>query len=161
MMMNHCSNSNTQFINGLNTEQNIVDTMIRRNTLIVVAMLLLMMPLSTISGQTTTDETQTNIIVNWSNETTSEHAYLINNCKLVNENQSGQILDNGIINLSWNENDTQSRIILPTTINLGDSISIDVRASETEIFCSRTIDITYWNQPINCLLYTSPSPRDS
>ena len=103
-MMNHCSNSNTQFINGLNTEQNVVDTMIRRNTLIVVGMLLLMMPLSTISGQTNTDETECNIIVDWSNGTSSEHAYVINNWNLVNEtqteihwsheNKSGQILGN-------------------------------------------------------------------
>ena len=159
MMMRHCSNSNTQFINGLNTEQNVVDTMTRRTTLIVVGMLLLMMPLSTISGQTNTDETECNIIVDWSNGTSNEHAYVINNWNLVNEtqteihwsheNQSGEILGNGTIFPSWNDNDTQARIILPTIINLGDSISIDVSASETEIFCSRTIDITYWNQPIN------------
>ena len=72
--------------------------------MIVVGMLLLMMPLSTISGQTTTDENECNIIVDWSNGTGSEHAYVINNWDLVNEsqtevhwsheNQSGQIIDN-------------------------------------------------------------------
>ncbi len=159
MRMKHTSNSNTQLINGLNTEQSIVGNMNRRSILIVVGMLLLMIPLSTISGQTNNDETECNIIVDWSNGTSSEHAYVINNWDLVNdsqtevhwshENQSGQILENGTIYPSWNENDTKARIILPTNIDLGDSISIDVKASENEIFCSRTIDITYWNQPIN------------
>ena len=159
MRIKNTSNCNTQFINGLNTEQSIVGNMNRRSTLIVVAMLLLMIPLSTISGQANNDETECNIIIDWSNGTSSEHAYVINNWDLVNdsqtevhwshENQSGQILENGTIYPSWNENNTQARIILPTNIDLGDSISIDVKASETEIFCSRTIDITYWNQPIN------------
>ncbi len=159
MRIKNTSNCNTQFINGLNTEQSIVGNMNRRSTLIVVGMLLLMIPLSTISGQTNNDETECNIIIDWSNGTSSEHAYVINNWDLVNdsqtevhwshENQSGQILENGTIYPSWNENNTQARIILPTNIDLGDSISIDVKASETEIFCSRTIDITYWNQPIN------------
>ena len=159
MRMNHRSDINTQFINGLKMEQNLEYIMIRRNTLIVVGMLLLMMPVSTISGQITTDESECNIIVDWSNGTSSEHAYLITNWDSVNdtqteiywthENQSGQTLDNGTIYPNWNENNTQPRIILPTIISLGDSISIDVRASETEIFCSRTIDVTYWNQPIN------------
>ena len=129
----------------------------RRNTLIVVSMLLLMVPLSPISGQAINDETQCKIIVDWSNGTNSEHAYIINNLSLVNEtevhwsheNQSGQVLDSGIIYPNWTENGTQARIILPTIIDLGDSISIDVKVSETEISCSRIIDITYWNQPIN------------
>ena len=129
----------------------------RRNTLIVVSMLLLMMPFSSISGQAINDETQCKIIVDWSNGTNSEHAYIINNLSLVNEtevhwsheNQSGQVLDSGIIYPNWTENGTQARIILPTIIDLGDSISIDVKVSETEISCSRIIDITYWNQPIN------------
>jgi len=159
MRIKNTSNCNTQFINGLNTEQSIVGNMNRRSTLIVVGMLLLMIPLSTISGQTNNDETECNIIVDWSNGTSSEHAYVINNWDLVNdsqtevhwshENQSGQILENGTIYPSWNENNTEARIILPTNIDLGDSISIDVKASENEIFCSRTIDITYWNQPVN------------
>ena len=157
MKRNHFSKSNTQFINGLNTEQNIEQTMNRRNTLIVVSMLLLMMPFSSISGQAINDETQCKIIVDWSNGTNSEHAYIINNLSLVNEtevhwsheNQSGQVLDSGIIYPNWTENGTQARIILPTIIDLGDSISIDVKVSETEISCSRIIDITYWNQPIN------------
>ena len=115
MRMKHTSNSNTQLINGLNTEQSIVGNMNRRSTLIVVGMLLLMIPLSTISGQTNNDETECNIIVDWSNGTSSEHAYVINNWDLVNdsqtevhwshENQSGQILENGTIYPSWNEND--------------------------------------------------------
>ena len=129
----------------------------RRNTLIVVSMLLLMVPFSPISGQAINDETQCKIIVDWSNGTNSEHAYIINNLSLVNEtevhwsheNQSGQVLDSGIIYPNWTENGTQARIILPTIIDLGDSISIDVKVSETEISCSRIIDITYWNQPIN------------
>ena len=157
MKRNHFSKSNTQFVNGLNTEQNIEQTMNRRNTLIVVSMLLLMMPFSSISGQAINDETQCKIIVDWSNGTNSEHAYIINNLSLVNEtevhwsheNQSGQVLDSGIIYPNWTENGTQARIILPTIIDLGDSISIDVKVSETEISCSRIIDITYWNQPIN------------
>ena len=159
MRIKNTSNCNTQFINGLNTEQSIVRNMNRRSTLIVVAMLLLMIPLSTTSGQANNDETECNIIIDWSNGTSSEHAYVINNWDLVSdsqtevhwshENQSGQILENGTIYPSWNENDTKARIILPTNIDLGDSISIDVKASENEIFCSRTIDITYWNQPIN------------
>ena len=135
MIRNYFSKSNTQFINGLNTEQNIEPIMNWRDTLVVVSMLLLMMPLSTISGQGVNDETQCNIIVDWTNGTTSEHAYIINNLSLINEtevhwsheNQSGQVLESGIIYPNWTGNASQARIILPTIIDLDDSISIDVR----------------------------------
>ena len=121
-------------------------------------MLLLMMPLSTISGQVS-EEPECSIIVDWTNGINSEHAYIINNWTSINQTQTavnwshqseeGMIIGNGTISPSWNENDSHGRIILPTSINLGDSISIDVSTSGTESFCSRTIDITYWNQPIN------------
>ncbi len=157
-MMNHCSDYYTQFNNGLNTERITVLFMNRRNALIVVAMLLLMMPLSTISGQTN-EISECRIIVDWNNGTNSEHAYIINNWSVVNatdtevrwshENQSGNMINNGSVIPHWNENETHSRIVLPTSMNLGDSITIDVFTSQTGIRCSRTIDITYWNQPIN------------
>jgi len=131
---------------------------LKRNAFIITAMLLLMMPLSSISGQTN-EEDRCNIVVDWSNGTNSEHAYIINNWTLINgtdteihwshQNNSGATMDNGSILPNWNENETNARIVLPTSINLGDSISIDVSTSQTEIHCSRTIEITYWNQPIN------------
>jgi len=131
---------------------------LKRNAFIITAMLLLMMPLSSISGQTN-EEDRCNIVVDWSNGTNSEHAYIINNWTLINgtdteihwshQNNSGATMDNGSILPNWNENETNARIVLPTSINLGDSVSIDVSTSQTEIHCSRTIEITYWNQPIN------------
>ena len=44
---------------------------------------------------------------------------------------------------------------------------IYVEVSTTEATCSRSLDMTMWNQPASdheitrCLLYTSPSPRDA
>ena len=49
-------------------------------------------------------------------------------------------------------------IVLPEEPIFGDSVSISVSAGGAD--CNRELNITNWNQPIDCLLYTSPSPRD-
>ena len=132
--------------------------MLRRNAFIIAAMLLFMVPHSTISGESS-QEVDCEIIVDWSNGTISEHAYLIDNWSILNDsgadvqwlhlNKSNEILGNGSITPELLENQSNARFTLPTDINLGDSISINVNGAGSEIYCSRDIDITYWNQPIN------------
>ena len=122
-------------------------------------MLLFVIPYSTISGETSQEEAQCGIVTDWSNGTSSEHAYVISDWSLVNGtetlvnwlhvNETGVVMDNGTVSPIEIQNETDARFSLPTAMNLGDTISIQVVESETDVFCSRNIDVTYWNQPIN------------
>ena len=66
-------------------------------------------------------------------------------------------------------------VIIDATPSIGETVSISIQSSEAS--CSREITVTNWNQPVedheitrettwsmegleDCLLYTSPSPRD-
>ena len=129
-----------------------------RNAFIIATMLVLVIPFSTISGETSQEEALCGIVTDWSNGTASEHAYVINNWSIVNGtdtlvnwlhvNETGILIDNGTISPIEIHNDSDARFSLPTSMNLGDTISIQVVESETDVHCSRNIDIT-------CLLYTS------
>ena len=131
----------------------------RRNAFIIATMLLFVIPYSTISGETSQEEPQCGIVTDWSNGTASEHAYVINDWSIVNGtdtlvnwlhvNETGIVIDNGNISPIEIHNDSDARFSLPTSMNLGDTITIQVVESETDVLCSRNIEITYWNQPIN------------
>ena len=132
--------------------------MIRRNSgvLIIVSMLLVMVPQSIISEETT-QQVECEILVDWSNGTASEHAYQINNWSLVNNsetqvlwthyNKEGIEIANGTIIPILHENDTNARILLPTQLNLGDLISINVIEQGVESFCSRAVSYTHLTLP--------------
>ncbi len=121
-------------------------------------------PQTLLSAEDTSAENPCTVFVDWSDGVSFEHAYRIvfdgstsidiqwAEIKWSHENSTNVIhQDNSTIDLNLSEH----RIVLPTDVNLSETILIDVIGAESNLtpleqrttLCSRAIEVTYWNQP--------------
>ena len=121
-------------------------------------------PQTLLSAEDADTDDPCDIFVDWSDGVSFEHAYRIVFDDLStldlqwieidwsHENSTNVIhQDNSTIDLNLSEH----RIVLPTEINLSETIQIEVIGADSNLtpleqritLCSRSVEVTYWNQP--------------